>query len=98
MPQPSITPTKAPPRPVDFMNQYTDFQCAMLASLGFSTDCIVRQTGLTVGQVTYRCGKARIKRADFRNGVSPIAGKILESTESIGLTRMLKRSLADGQA
>ncbi len=50
-----------------------ELRCAMLAGMGFSTKLIVKETGLTPCQVTYRLNKARIKRADYRNGQSHVA-------------------------
>lgn len=55
-----------------------DLQCAILAGLGFSTKMIMERTGLTACQVTYRLHKAEIKRADYRNGESAMAQRIIE--------------------
>lgn len=55
-----------------------DLQCAILASLGFSTKHIMNVTGLTQCQVTYRLNKAHIKRADYRNGTSDMAKRVIE--------------------
>lgn len=55
-----------------------ELQCAILGALGFSTKMIMEQTGLTHCQVTYRLGKGRIKRADYRNGESAIAQRVME--------------------
>jgi hypothetical protein len=44
-----------------------------MASMGFSTRAIIRETGLTSSQTTYRLKKAGIKRADYRNGESYMA-------------------------
>lgn len=54
-----------------------ELRCALLASMGFSTRYIVAETGLTPCQVSYRLNKARIKRADYRNGESDMAQLIL---------------------
>lgn len=55
-----------------------DLQCAILAALGFSTQMIAERTGLTNSQITYRLKKAAIKRADYRNGESAMAQRVLE--------------------
>lgn len=55
----------------------SEIQCALLAGLGFSTQLISAQTGLTPCQVQYRLQKARIKRADYRNGTSALADRVI---------------------
>lgn len=52
---------------VDF-HKPDDFDCALYAAYGMSTDFIVRKTGLSPGQVSYRLRKASIKRKSVRNG------------------------------
>lgn len=55
----------------------SELQCAILGALGFSTKFIMAETGLTQCQVSYRLGKGRIKRADYRNGESDMAEMVL---------------------
>lgn len=54
-----------------------ELRCAILAGMGFSTKFIMAETGLTPSQVTYRLHKAAIKRADYRNGDSAMAERML---------------------
>jgi hypothetical protein len=55
-----------------------DFLCCALGQLGLSTETIAAQTGLSVHQVTYRLGVGHVKRADYRNGTSPIARRVMD--------------------
>lgn len=54
-----------------------ELRCAILAGMGFSTKFIMAETGLTQSQITYRLHKAAIKRADYRNGDSAMAERML---------------------
>lgn len=54
-----------------------ELRCAILAGMGFSTKFIMAETGLTACQITYRLHKATIKRADYRNGESAMAERML---------------------
>lgn len=54
-----------------------ELRCAILAGMGFSTQFIMEETGLTQSQITYRLKKAAIKRADYRNGGSAMAERML---------------------
>lgn len=54
-----------------------ELRCAILAGMGFSTQFIMEETGLTQSQVTYRLNKAQIKRADYRNGGSAMAERMM---------------------
>jgi hypothetical protein len=65
-------------RSVDLLHDKMDFEVAMLASLGFSTEMIMQHTGYSFSQVTYRLHKAGVKRMEYRNGTSPVAQAILE--------------------
>jgi hypothetical protein len=69
-----------------------ELRCAMLAGMGFSTKLIVRETGLSPCQVTYRLNKARIKRADYRNGTSYLAHQHMAelTTDAETIRRLLK--------
>lgn len=55
------------------------YQCCILASLGFSTQYIMAQTGLSAGQIAYRLRQASLKRADYRNGESEMAKRVMKS-------------------
>jgi len=55
-----------------------DLQCAILASMGFSTKMICDRTGLSPCQVAYRLHKAKIKRAEYRNGESRMAERVMD--------------------
>lgn len=55
-----------------------DLQCAILGAMGFSTKFIGETTGLSNCQITYRLSKGRIKRADYRNGESEMAQRIID--------------------
>lgn len=54
-----------------------ELRCAILAGMGFSTAFIMAETGLTACQISYRLRKAAIKRADYRNGGSAMAERML---------------------
>lgn len=54
-----------------------ELRCAILAGMGFSTRFIIAETGLTACQISYRLRKATIKRADYRNGESAMAERVL---------------------
>ncbi len=56
-----------------------ELRCAMLAGMGFSTKLIVRETGLTPCQVSYRLNKGNIKRSDYRNGGSFVAQNMINT-------------------
>jgi hypothetical protein len=43
-----------------------DIEAMLLASLGFSPALIAERTGMSIGQVHYRCSKAGIKCTDYR--------------------------------
>lgn len=53
-------------------------EVAILGALGFSTRYICERTGLTPCQVSYRLGKGSIKRADYRNGESAMAQRVMD--------------------
>jgi hypothetical protein len=62
---------------VVFKNGSDEDIAARLALCGQSTRAIMEQTGLTESQVIYRLHKARVKRAEFRNGTSDFAQRAL---------------------
>jgi len=57
--------------------QDDELRCAILAGMGFSTKFIMAETGLTACQISYRLRKASIKRAEYRNGESAMAERML---------------------
>lgn len=65
-------------RPVDFETD-CDLECAILGKAGWHSRAIARETGLTENQVTYRLGRAGIRRADYRNGTSEMAHFVLSN-------------------
>lgn len=69
--------SKTKPRKVNWMDS-DQLMCAYLASLGMSTKKIMEETGLSNCQITYRLKIADIKRADYRNGESEMAKRIIE--------------------
>jgi hypothetical protein len=84
------------PRRVDFYSNADDHECAFLGSMGFSTRCIMAETNLRPGQITYRLHKAAIRRIDYRNGTSDIASLMLRHmrpTIEKELTRYLRETL-----
>lgn len=60
-----------------------DFACVLLGSLGFSTRLIVAHTALTPAQVGYRLRLGNVRRADYRNGESPVALAMLHKARVI---------------
>ena len=63
-------------------------EAARLGEKGFATS-IMDQTGLSAGQVQYRLTKAKIRRADFRNGLTIAARKVAREPISAALDRRL---------
>ena len=62
---------------VDFLDNAHDMQAAVLGQLGFKTEYIAAQTGLSVGQVLYRLNLRGIRRASYRDGSSASAQLVL---------------------
>ena len=62
-----------------------DFKCAIMGSLGFSTNLIMRHTEFTPSQVGYRLRKAEIRRSDYRNGESAVAESMLQNARVIAI-------------
>jgi len=88
--------TKKSPRRVDFLRNADDLRALVLGNLGFSTTCIENETGLSPSQITYRLGKASVKRANYRNGItefSKIVLKKLEPTIAANVRMKVKKSL-----
>ena len=73
-----------PPRRVNLLAG-DDFKCAIMGSLGFSTNLIMRHTELTTSQVGYRLRKAEIRRTDYRNGDSAVAESMLQKARVIAI-------------
>ena len=87
---------------VDFWENRADHDCALFASMGFSTRYIQKRTDLSPSQITYRIRKAGLIRAnsasrtDFRNGTSPYAQAFLRIGAKVierDLMRYLKNHL-----
>lgn len=77
-----------------------NFLCCRLALLGFSTALIVRKCNLSKSQVCYRLRKAGIRRWDYRNGESEIAGFVIKQTQQAtrrDLETRLRPLLAKGK-
>lgn len=70
---------RAKPRRVDFFIHKSDFEAALMGSLGQSTSAIVVKTGLSKGKVTYRLRKAGVRLGDYRSGESAIARLVLRN-------------------
>lgn len=81
------------PRPhkfVDFHANATDFQCVLLAAIGWGSAAIAEYTGLTEGQVQYRIGKAETDRRKgeatarqlYRTGKSTVAQSVVAAITS----------------
>jgi hypothetical protein len=90
-------PRSGPRRFVDLLHDEDDFRCALLASLGFSTNMICDQTGLRPHQVTYRLHKGELKRSEYRNGTSAVAQALLRQHTDIAepvLRKQLTKTLA----
>lgn len=68
---------KAKPRKVQWTND-DDLKAAIMAAMGFSTQFICEETGLSPCQVTYRLHKGKIYRRDYRNGGSDMAQRVME--------------------
>lgn len=56
-----------------------DIQCVIYARLGFSMNLISERTGLSKGAISYRLKLLNVKIADYRNGNSQLAGRILDA-------------------
>jgi hypothetical protein len=69
---------------VDLKNNKLDHKVALLASMGFTTKYIQKQTGMSAGQVFYRIKKAglttdnELSRSDFRNGRGRFARLVID--------------------
>lgn len=77
-------PPVATPRRVNLLNG-SDFKCALLGSLGFSTRLIMTHTDLTPSQIAYRLRKGEIRRSDYRNGDSAIANNMLQRARVVAV-------------
>lgn len=77
-----------PKRVVDFHHNVSDFKCALLGAMGFSTQFIEEKTGLRPSQIVYRLNKAGVKRTDYRNGKGKVARLVLRSTAEMVQSRL----------
>jgi hypothetical protein len=71
------------PRRVDFGLHKSDFEAALLGSLGQSAISISSKTQLTKGQVTYRLRKAGVRLGDYRSGESTIARLVMRNMRPV---------------
>jgi hypothetical protein len=71
------------------MDNPDDFQCTLLGSLGFSTRFIMAQTGFSHAQVAYRLRRARIRRADYRDGGSAISSSVLRQVSTASIPQVV---------
>lgn len=70
---------KRPALPVDFENDPIQREVGHLADAGLFTRAIARETGLSEGQVTYRLGILKVRRAKYRDGTSPMAKLVVSA-------------------
>lgn len=61
-----------------------DIQCLLLVKCGLSLGLISEKTGLTKGQIAYRCHCAGIKVTDYRDGKSEFSRQVIGVTETMG--------------
>jgi hypothetical protein len=87
-------------RPVNFIEEIRDFECIHLASLGFSDTVIMRETGLSKGQISYRMKRAGVKRVFYRNGMSEIGRMVVKKTRAFVEQKLTPnlRLVAGGEA
>ncbi len=82
------SPKREKRRFVDYLAKDEDHECALLGALGFSSNLIMRQTGLRPGQISYRLHKADISRMEFRNGTSPWARMMMSNMKEVAEPRL----------
>lgn len=70
---------KRRPLPVDFENDPIQREVGHLADAGLFTRAIARETSMSEGQVTYRLGILRVRRAKYRDGTSPMAKLVIQA-------------------
>lgn len=68
-------------RRVNYLEPMT-FLCCRLGMLGFSTDFIMRETGMSKYQIVYRLHGAEIRRMDYRNGKTALAAFVLKKAKA----------------
>jgi hypothetical protein len=92
----AVRKVKAKARRVDFLAERTDFNCAQLGALGFSTRFIKEKTGLSPCQISYRLRAAGLttdaglSRQAYRNGESPFATHVLMLAQPATTGRLRK--------
>lgn len=72
--------------------------CVSLARRGFSLKLIRKYTGLTYGQIIYRCRKKNFNLSDFRNGVGTAAESILSNYSVVEDVEITKHGLKPRRA
>jgi len=68
-----------------------DFDVMKFGAFGLTTKYIMRETGLSSCQVSYRLAKSGIRRMDYRNGVSPIAKLVMIQVEQAAAVELWKQ-------
>ena len=76
--------TRTNPRKVN-LTEGSDFACALLGSLGFSSRYISEHTAFSTGQISYRLRLGGIKRSDYRNGTAPMVGTIIRRARDVAI-------------
>jgi hypothetical protein len=77
-------------RPVDIDQNPEDRECLILLLRGRSNAAIMKDTGLSQGQITYRANLFEVKRMDYRNGTSLFAKAVDKATEGIAEKALLQ--------
>ena len=72
-----------------------DVACIIYGRLGFSLALIAKRTGLTKAAVSYRLKLLNVKLADYRNGESPLAERIIDAAnaESLVLIEEIRKRI-----
>lgn len=77
------------PRHVDPYNNQADHWCIILALRGRSNKSIIRETGLSPGQISYRLKKFEVKRMEYRDGTSAFAKQVDKVTDKLAEKALL---------
>lgn len=72
------TQTRVKPQRVAFEPLTRDNLVLKLGLSGRSTKCIMRKTGFSACQVTYRLHAGQVRRKDYRDGDVPIMDEIMD--------------------
>lgn len=82
---------------VDALVKFEDFNCVLLAKLGYSVKTIARATKMTQGKVIYRLNKYKTKVTDYRNGKGAYSEMVLHRVTRMG-AKMLTNDLRQLEA